>query len=210
MNFVINTETNNGKYICFKAEDGLGNISYQVSSNDLNVDVTAPVFSSVALTSDNFKSTTWAREGDVITMALNITTADTWSTGNNLTFSIGGTTGLSTGNYTSSASAITSRNRNYTVLPGQNGALSFTAMTFRDGALNPATGFTPPYTASPNIIVDTTNPVITFVDNVSAPPVQSDTINVTVVEDNIDVAAYGFSVNATCDSTDTYPFNFTP
>lgn len=40
--FVIDTETNNGKYICAKAEDLAGNISYQASAYPLQIDITDP------------------------------------------------------------------------------------------------------------------------------------------------------------------------
>ncbi len=40
--FTINTETNNQNFICAKAEDTIGNISYATSANDLNIDVTPP------------------------------------------------------------------------------------------------------------------------------------------------------------------------
>ncbi|MFH1183181.1 MAG: fibronectin type III domain-containing protein [Candidatus Moraniibacteriota bacterium] len=39
---VINTETNNAKYICAKAEDLADNVSYQASAYALNIDITDP------------------------------------------------------------------------------------------------------------------------------------------------------------------------
>ncbi len=55
--FVINTETHNNQYLCVKAEDLAGNISYQVSANQLQVDVTAPTasfaYSTTAPTNQN-------------------------------------------------------------------------------------------------------------------------------------------------------------
>ncbi|MDD5770067.1 MAG: DUF5011 domain-containing protein, partial [Candidatus Gracilibacteria bacterium] len=39
---IINNESNNGKYVCFKAVDMAGNITYQGTTNSLNIDVTSP------------------------------------------------------------------------------------------------------------------------------------------------------------------------
>lgn len=41
--FDVIDENNNGKYICAKAEDKVGNIGYKKSTNPLNIDRTAPV-----------------------------------------------------------------------------------------------------------------------------------------------------------------------
>lgn len=79
-----------------------------------------------------------------------------------------------------------------------------TGVTFLDKVGNIITGFSNPYTPNPNVTVDTTLPIITFTDDVSATITNSDSINITITEDNLDVAEYGFSTDNTCDTSDTY------
>ncbi len=60
-------------------------------------------------------------------------------------------------------------------------------------------------------VVDTVGPVITFTDDVQAGPVLSDTINITVADDNPDATTYkyGFSADNVCDASDNYSENLT-
>ncbi|MDQ7009127.1 MAG: cadherin domain-containing protein, partial [Candidatus Gracilibacteria bacterium] len=175
------------------------------------VDTTSPIFDSFTLSSNNSKNTSYAKEGDNIIITLNLSPEDSWKSGNNGDFSIGATTGLNTGDFTTSSTQILSRNKTYPILVNQNGVFSFTNLTFLDAYDHSITGFTAPYFPTSNIIVDTIAPSIIFVDNVITGPVQSDTINITVSDINPDTASYeyGFSSDSTCDNTDTYGNTFT-
>ena len=53
-------------------------------------------------------------------MTLSINPADTWKQGNNIGFMIGTGSLKNSGNFTKSDTAITSRNRNYTAVAGDN------------------------------------------------------------------------------------------
>lgn len=174
--------------------------------------LTNPEFDSITLESDNAKNSAYAKVGDKIKITVNLKEANTWkSSYNKLTFSIGSTTGLQTANYLGSTSLKVSGYRNYTILSGQNGNLSFTNFDFKNVDDLAITGFTPPYTPTSNIIVDITLPNISFTDDVSASLVSSDDITITVSDSNEDTASYkyGFSSDSTCDATDTYGESFT-
>lgn len=41
-NIIFNSEINNGNYICLRAGDLTGNVSYQISTNPINIDITPP------------------------------------------------------------------------------------------------------------------------------------------------------------------------
>ncbi len=93
---------------------------------------------------------------------------------------------------------------------GQNGSFTFTDMQFEDRDGNAMVGFTAPYMPSPNVVVDTVLPSISFVDGVSDSPSSSDTITISVDDVNPDVASYryGFSADAVCDASDVYGQHF--
>lgn len=60
------------------------------------------------------------------------------------------------------------------------------------------------------VTVDNTSPVITFTDDVSATPVQSDTIEINVSEVNPDTTTYEYAfTDGTCDSTVAFTSTFT-
>ena len=53
----ITAETNNGSYVCARATDAAGNTTYAKSTNDINVDATAPTFTPALATASNSGST---------------------------------------------------------------------------------------------------------------------------------------------------------
>ncbi len=168
-----------------------------------------PSFDEIALDSNNAKNPgQYAKAGDQIEITIKLKASDKWkSSYNKPTFSIGSTTGLQTANYLGSTSSKLSGYRNYTVLAGQNGTLKFTDLNFKNRDDIDIVEFNAPYTPNSNIIVDTTLPNINFTDDVAANPSTSDTINIQVSDTNPDSASYkyGFSDDATCDNSDTYP-----
>jgi hypothetical protein len=173
-------------------------------------DALSPTFTSFVISGglDN-GGTLYAKKDDNINITLN-TSSDTWKTGNNGVFSIGTTTGLNTGNFTQSTSNKTLANKSYTILDGQNGEFNFTGLTFLDQYDNSISGFSSPYSPTTNIVVDTTLPVVTFETDIdSTDPVQSQTVNIKVVDTNLDSYMYGLSSDATCTNTDTYDTSFT-
>lgn len=67
--FVLNTEANNGNYVCAKAEDGSGNITYASSAFPLNIDVTPPSVTGTVQVSSNANAG-FAKAGDTITYTI--------------------------------------------------------------------------------------------------------------------------------------------
>ncbi|PID99033.1 hypothetical protein CSA80_02865 [Candidatus Saccharibacteria bacterium] len=173
---------------------------------------TPPSFDAINVTSNNAKNANFAKAGDDISVNLTLRVSDTWRNNyNHATFSIGSTTGLQTSDYPGAATPKLSDSVDYTVLAGQNGTLTFTALVFQNNDNLDITNFTAPYTPSSNIIVDTVLPNINFTDDVSASLTSSDAITITVADANVDPASYeyGFSPDATCDAGDTYGNAFT-
>nr|MDD3719759.1 hypothetical protein [Candidatus Gracilibacteria bacterium] len=152
------------------------------------VDITSPVFQTLSVTSNNSVSGSYAKAGDNLSFTLNISPADTSKTGNNIGFSIGTLTGLTT-SLSSSTARITQSTGTYTVLSGQNGVITLNSLTFLDQSNNTITGVVLP---SINITIDTTNPVITITDDASVTPVQSDTIVASLTEINPNTFEYGY------------------
>lgn len=179
------------------------------SSANYIVDTIAPQFSSLILNNDN---PAYLKAGESVNFELNISPADTSKVWNNLTFSIWSTTWLTLpAAFVTSDTPITTRNRTYTIQAGQNGTFSITSLVFFDAADNAITGFSAPYTPSAAVVVDTIAPVVSFADDASATPTQSDTINITVADTNANPSSYeyGFSADAVCDNSDTYGNTFT-
>ena len=65
----FSTENNNSTYICFRAKDHAGNVSFTRSEEITGIDTTPPTLSTVIFTSDNTNSA-YAKEGDTITISL--------------------------------------------------------------------------------------------------------------------------------------------
>ncbi len=112
---------------------------------------------------------------------------------------------------------------NYTVAAGDTSSdldyASTTALVLNGGTIKdlagndavltlPATGT---FSSAYDFIIDTATPTVTFVDDVEAGPVTSDTINITVTDTNPNTAsyAYAYSSDAVCDGSDSYSNAFT-
>jgi len=199
-NAYITCTEDDTKIVC-KANDSGATFTY---SSEVSIDSTKPEFSSIEISGgikNNGKY--YAKKGDNIKITLKLNPKDTWKSGNNAKFSIGGTTDLETENFTFSTENKAIRNKTYIIFAGQNGEFSFTELAFYDQYDNEITGFTAPYSPTQNIIVDTTSPTITFTDDVSATPVQSDDVIITVTDENEDSSSYKYVLlaNNTCDDS---------
>jgi len=190
--------------------DEAGNESTPAVISTGDMDFVAPSFSGVNLSTSG-SNPLFAKSGDQVTFTLEINPADTWETGNNLSFRVGSGSEITTGSFTSSTSPITSRNRNYTIQAWDEGPISITNFNFVDQLGYTLTGVTLPYTPSPNIIVDNTAPIVSFADDVSAGPVQSELINIITTDTYLDSSnlEYWFSADASCDENDTFWNNYT-
>ncbi|MFA5916985.1 MAG: hypothetical protein WC850_01975 [Candidatus Gracilibacteria bacterium] len=193
--------------ICIRAVDDNGIYEQNFILNVL--DKTVPEFNSITVSSSNSNSL-YAKEGDNITFSVNLLNLDSSGIGNSLTFDLGTSTGNIL-NLDSNTGALSSHTKTYTVSAGQSGTLDIQGLVFTDNATNALSGFTLPYSLTSNIIVDTTAPVITFIDDVSATSNLTDDINITATDDYLDTTSlyYGFSADSTCDGTDTYDQVFT-
>ncbi len=201
VSFSISSEANNGDYLCVRVSEPSDGFTYLLSGNDLNIDVTPPAFDSLTVQAQtsgggaksvhgdgNF----YLASGEKIYFTLNINPTDTIGSGSHINFSIGGT-GTSSGNFTSSTTPVTTRNRTFTV-GAENGTVALTSDTVTDQVGNMMTGFST--TLSDSIIVDTTAPGVVFTDDVDAGPTTSDDVTITVTETNVDSAEYGFVASA--------------
>ena len=216
--FAITSEANNGSYLCVRTTDTSSGINYFISGNTLNIDSTAPAFDTMVISARDaanaFKVAAsdgkfYVRESELVRFQVFISPADTWEVGNQTLFTVGGVVKTHPA-YLDSATPITSRTRPYTVAAGDNGTVAVTGLTFLDKAGNAITGFAIP-TISPEIIVDTVDPVISYTDDVAAGPVTSDDVTITVTDTNTEASTleYGFSPDAICDGTDTFGNAFT-
>jgi hypothetical protein len=73
--------------------------------------------------------------------------------------------------------------------------------------LNPA-GYRNTLNVCSKLVIDRTKPLISFVDDVLLGPVTNDSIQIITTDANFLNSSYGFSSDSTCDSTDSYPYNF--
>ena len=154
--FVINTEANNGNYICARVVDTAGNAGYLLSGNDLNIDVTAPSLTTVTIQSDN-ANPVQATTGDIITIIITaneaITTPDITIAGQIATV-IGSGTG-----YTAT----------YTVQVGDTqGPVAINISNFNDTAGNGG-GAVVATTNSSTVNIDTQAPTLTQITPIPNP-----------------------------------------
>lgn len=198
--YSIRIETSDGKW-------GTYSESVAVQVNDL--DEISPIFSSLSLSSNNADSW-YAKEWDQITFSLTISPADTWGTSNNIDFSIGSGSSMTSSNYAGSSTPITTRDVTYTVQAGDDGSIVVDGMIFVDELWNTLTWVTFPHTPSSNVIVDTTPPSLSFSGWVDVWPTQSDIITIDVADINLDNSTleYWFSADTTCDASDTFGNSF--
>lgn len=181
--FTINTETNNGAYICPRVVDASGTTYASASANDLNVDATAP-----AITITNNVSA-----GPVLSETAAATITDT---------------NISLRQYSLSSDAVCNASdfpwTNYTSWSNitfnteiNNG--KYVCFKWQDSAGNIT------YAVSANDINVNLAPVMSMVNDVSWSIVSSDTVNVTVSDSDIASLNYGFSSDTVCNGSNTYP-----
>ena len=124
-----------------QTDDGNGGIYSEIFSITVNdLDEIVPIFDSITVASNNSKNTSYAKAGDSVTLTLAIDPADTWKSGNNVSYTIGTGSLKNSGSYTLSlTNPVSSRNRSYSIVSGDNGTFSFTGITFQDANYNDIT-----------------------------------------------------------------------
>ncbi len=133
--FNITDNAQDGKYVCIKATDLAGNISYLASSNPLNLDSTPPAIQSVTQVSSN-ATNSWAKAGDTITYNITFTESVTVTTVNTASSA----TNASTLTTEIDASGSSTDTLVFTVQNGDNGEIIPTVnFDIQDGAGNNAT-----------------------------------------------------------------------
>ena len=180
-NFNITSETNNGKYMCFRAVDTAGNTSYLVSANPLNIDITNPA---ISITDDVVAGPVTSD-----TVAANITdtniTLREYALSADATCNVADFPGTTYTNSSTLTFNTQTNNGKWVCFKGADGAGNIT------------------YAASANPLnIDVTSPAISITDNVAAGPVQSDTVIATVTDTNITLREYALSADATCNVAD--------
>lgn len=166
---------------------------------------TIPTFSGATISSDN-PDPGYATIWDMLIFELILSSPDTWSIVNSLDFTVWTWSTLSTGTFPGSSTLTSTGSATYIVTADDYGSPTLTGVAFTDGLGNTLTWATLPYIFPSLLIIDTIFPEISFVDDVVAWPVQSDTINVDVSDDYLDEEAidYWFSSDAICDGSDTF------
>ncbi|MEK7099942.1 MAG: Ig-like domain-containing protein, partial [Patescibacteria group bacterium] len=151
--FTLNTETNNTKYVCAKAVDNAGNIGYSAASaNDLNIDVTAPVISSISMPTGTYKI------GD--SFVVTITADAAGYTAGTITVNgvaVTGFTDAGLGVYTAT----------YTVVEGHTDVLAAgvptASVTLIDSVLNENTAYTTVAESGGDVVIDAHRPTVSSV-----------------------------------------------
>jgi|GEM_PF-5161697 len=130
---------------------------------NVTVDTTAPVFASFSAISNN-TDTTKATDGDSVQLAINLTTVDTWMSGNNLVYNIGTGAPTSPANYVATSGTNTKDTgfRAINITAADEGPFNVSALTFFDKAGNAITGFAAG-APSPNTTVDNMAPSVVSV-----------------------------------------------
>ncbi len=158
----INDETHNGQWICAKAEDFAGNVGYQVSANPLNIDVTAPVFSSIGVTSNNPVDSSYGKADSILTFTLNLANPDSYDGSGSVDFTINGT--AYSANFinpaNSSPAGVYTATFDLSTIPTNlnNASIQITGVNFADFLGNSITGFAGPVAPTPTVIIDTQAP----------------------------------------------------
>ena len=152
--FTLNTEANNTKYICAKAVDNAGNTGYSAASaNDLNIDITPPVISSISMPTGVYKI------GTTFTVTIDAD-ANGYSKG---TIVVNGVTlaGALTAN------GDTTYSINYTIsendLDVLAAAVPTASVTLKDSVLNENTAFTTVTESGGDVVIDATRPILSSV-----------------------------------------------
>ena len=152
--FTLNTETNNTKYICAKAVDNADNTGYSAASaNDLNIDITPPVVSSISMPTGVYKI------GTTFTVTIDAD-ANGYTKG---TIVVNGVTlaGALTAN------GDTTYSINYTIsendLDVLAAAVPTASVTLKDSVLNENTAFTTVTESGGDVVIDATRPILSSV-----------------------------------------------
>ncbi len=191
-----------------KVTDASGNASNILNVPSFTVDATIPTIVSISSTKANGIYTTGTVIDINVIFSENVTstgdvtvTLETGSTDRSCTFTVSGTNS-GTCNYTVQA-GDTSGDLNVNNIAG----------VIKDVSNNTLVNFTPTTNLAANkaLVIDTTAPIITVNQGTDTGPTGDDTINLTATDTNIitSSSAYGFSVDNTCNASDTYGTTFT-
>ncbi len=159
----INDESHNGQWVCLKSEDLAGNITYAISANPVNVDVTAPVFSSIGVTSDNTYDSSYGKADSILTFTLTLANPDSYDGNGSIDFTIDGTP--YSANFTdpansSPASTYTATFDLSAIGAANNASIIVTGVNFADFGGQNITNFVAG-APTPTVIIDTQSPVLT-------------------------------------------------
>ena len=158
----INDESHNGQWVCFKSEDLAGNVTYAISANPVNVDVTAPVFSSIGVTSDNTYDSSYGKADSTLTFTLTLVNPDSYDGNGSINFTIDGTP--YSANFTdpansSPASTYTATFDLSTIAAVNNASIVVTGVNFADFVGQNITNFVAG-APTPTVIIDTQVPAL--------------------------------------------------
>ena len=144
--------------------DSVGNVSANLGVPSFLIDTTAPVFSSISVSSDNLFDPNYAAADSTITFSLTLAAADTFSGTGQIDFLIGTTlysTPISGGAQTSPQS-VYSADFALSSVSNLDGAITISNINFTDqlGHSIDLSAFSAGSSPSPTVLVDTTAPAL--------------------------------------------------
>jgi hypothetical protein len=166
--FSLNTEANNGNFICFRVEDLAGNIAYITTANKVDIDITAPTFGSIGVVASTGDAN-YAKNGSTLNFTLTLGAYDSFNgpgtTTGQIEFTIGGIakTVLFDTLFPPSYDKKSVYTADYGLQNGDEGDIKITNIIFQDrlGHDIDLTGFTAgDHTPTPTVIVDTIAPTL--------------------------------------------------
>ena len=180
-------ETDNNTFVCLRAQDLAGNITYSTSAEITGIDTTGAMLSSQSITTDN-TNTNYAKEGDTIT--LTFTVSETLQT--TPTVTIAGHT-----------ATVTNTDNTYTATYEVENGDDAQNITYDIGTLTDTNANThDPSQETTTITIDTTAPTIQ-ITGPQAGTAQSKTVTAAFTETNEDTNGYRYTQTqtSTCDAT---------
>jgi len=192
---IITPALDDGTYdIGATAEDMAGNIGNDETINELNVDAAAPSGYTVEFDQD------YANISNENAISFTFAGAETGTTYDYSIDNTNGETEAVVGN--GLVSAVDQKVSGIDVSSLDDGELTLTVI-LTDAALNAGAD------ATDVVFKDTLAPTFTTNEGTDVGPVQTDTINIAIVEDNaITLSEYGFSTDDTCNADDIYGNGF--
>ena len=182
---MFSSEDDNGSFVCFRAEDQAGNISFSVSGEITGIDVTGAVLLGTPSTDP---TEGFVKAGDTITLSFTVSEA------------LSGTPEVTIAGETAT---VTNTDNTYTATLEVTGTTSQGFVMYDIGILTDLLGnsFDPPE-ANTGIIVDTTTPTVT-ITGPQAGAAQEKTVTASFTDTNEDTNGYRYTQaqTDTCDAT---------